>query len=100
MAKSEEADARLAVHRVAEEWSAVDVRRLAALIALGPPSALASASGLVLAAAEPEAGSPLGVEVLVPHLDVGERVRAEVLGAWRTVSTAAGVTLGPPGRQL
>lgn len=72
----------------AAPWAPADVRRLWALVRLGRPAEVVERGPLVVIAP----GDNWGGRVPMP----GERVRADVLHAWRGVAELAGVPMAPP----
>ncbi len=84
-----EQDARDAAQIAALTWPPADAARLAALVAIGPPSQLHAAGPCV---PETREGG-----VLRGTSDRAAYVRGTVLAMWREVSGHAGVPLPKPG---
>ncbi len=76
------------------EWSAADLARLDALLALGAPSEMHAGAP---DAPGDHAIGPGGV-VETWRTGAADRVRADVLHAWRGVSQACGQALPAPGK--
>ncbi len=89
---TEAADA--AIMRALVGWPEADRRRLAALVSMGPPSQLHAG------APDVPGDSAIGPGGVVETWRTGkaDRIRADVLTAWRGVGEIAGVPLPPPGR--
>lgn len=86
-------EAREAVASVLMHWSNDDTCRLAAIIALGPPSKLHSEPQMLTAEREAEHGGSAMRAVTTEDV----RFCADVLHAYRIAARRAGVPLPPPG---
>lgn len=86
--------ARILSALLAPTWTAADLQRLAALVALGPPSAMHAS------APDAPGASATGPGDVREVWREGEsdRVRAHVLAMWRDVARSCGVPLPPPGK--
>jgi hypothetical protein len=85
------------IMRAIVTWSPNDKRILAALIELGPPSALHA--GFPDVPGEHERDPRHGnVPAMRRDGGVGDRVRADALHVYRELGTVSGAKLPPPGR--
>lgn len=89
-------DAHNIISAAAATWSPADLRRLAYVVALGPPSALADGTAGVAIAAEHDT-DPGDVRAMRPVLDARARAAAALLHVYREVGALAGVPLPVPG---
>jgi hypothetical protein len=91
-------EARAIVHAAAERWSDDGAVRLAALIGEGEPDELADCGPVVVLEVGPEHPEVPGVSVYTYPSGLAERVRADLLHAWRVVSQACGRPMAAPGK--